>query len=80
MRKQYPNRAEEYQLLEQIGNGATAIVHRALCAPFDEIVAIKIVDLERSNGDLVNDLMHLGISLYLAFPFFLFNLSVTFSV
>jgi hypothetical protein len=52
-KRQYPNRAKEYQLLEQIGNGATAIVHRALCVPFDEIVAVKIVDLERSNGDLV---------------------------
>ena len=53
MKKKYPNRAEEYQLLELIGNGATEFVHRALCVPFDEIVAIKIVDLEGSNGDLV---------------------------
>lgn len=53
MKKKYPNQAEEYQLLELIGNGATALVHRALCVPFDEIVAIKIVDLEGSNGDLV---------------------------
>ncbi|KAF3335361.1 serine/threonine-protein kinase [Carex littledalei] len=52
MKKKYPNRAEEYQLLELIGDGATALVHRALCVPFDEIVAIKIVDLEGSNGDL----------------------------
>jgi serine/threonine-protein kinase OSR1/STK39 len=52
-KRHYPNRGKEYQLLELIGDGATAIVHRALCVPFDEIVAVKIVDLERSNGDLV---------------------------
>ncbi|KAJ3689247.1 hypothetical protein LUZ61_018411 [Rhynchospora tenuis] len=52
MKKKYPNRAEEYQLLELIGDGATALVHRARCVPFDEIVAIKVVDLEKFNGDL----------------------------
>ncbi|KAJ1694500.1 hypothetical protein LUZ63_011198 [Rhynchospora breviuscula] len=52
MKKKYPNRADEYQLLELIGDGATALVHRARCVPFDEIVAIKVVDLEKFNGDL----------------------------
>ncbi|KAJ0984924.1 hypothetical protein J5N97_003280 [Dioscorea zingiberensis] len=50
-RRKYPIRAEEYRLYEMVGKGASATVHRALCIPFDEIVAIKILDFER-NSDL----------------------------
>ncbi|XXG51755.1 hypothetical protein AAC387_Pa03g0254 [Persea americana] len=53
-RRKYPVKAEEYQLLEEIGQGVSASVHRALCIPFDEIVAIKILDFERCNSDLSN--------------------------
>lgn len=52
-RRKYPIRAEDYELFELIGDGASAIVHRARCIPFDEIVAVKILDVER-NSDLVS--------------------------
>ncbi|GLJ40290.1 hypothetical protein SUGI_0827950 [Cryptomeria japonica] len=32
--------------------GVSAIVHRALCTPFNEIVAIKVLDLEKCNSNL----------------------------
>ncbi|KAJ3679204.1 hypothetical protein LUZ60_017215 [Juncus effusus] len=51
-KRKYPIREADYELLEPIGDGATASVRRALCVPFREIVAIKIVDLEISNADL----------------------------
>ncbi|XP_058113936.1 serine/threonine-protein kinase BLUS1 isoform X10 [Magnolia sinica] len=53
-RKKYPIRAEEYMLLEEVGQGVSASVYRALCVPFDEVVAIKILDFERNNSDLNN--------------------------
>ena len=52
-KKKYPIGPENYVLHEEIGQGATASVHRALCVPFNEIVAIKILDFERDNADLV---------------------------
>ncbi|KAL3599540.1 hypothetical protein D5086_007458, partial [Populus alba] len=51
-KKKYPIGPENYDLYEEIGQGATASVHRALCVPFNEIVAIKILDFERDNADL----------------------------
>ncbi|XP_015577858.2 serine/threonine-protein kinase OSR1 [Ricinus communis] len=53
-KKKYPIGAEFYVLYEEVGQGVTASVHRALCIPFDEIVAIKILDFERDNSDLNN--------------------------
>ena len=53
-KKKYPIRSENYTLYEEVGQGVSASVHRALCVPFDEIVAIKILDFERDNADLVN--------------------------
>ena len=41
-KKKYPIGAEHYDLYEEIGHGVSASVHRALCIPFNEIVAIKI--------------------------------------
>ncbi|KAK1305647.1 hypothetical protein QJS10_CPA10g01763 [Acorus calamus] len=32
--------------------GVNATVYRALCIPFNEIVAIKVLDLEKCNNDL----------------------------
>ncbi|KAF8392964.1 hypothetical protein HHK36_021204 [Tetracentron sinense] len=53
-RKKYPIGAEFYALYEEIGQGVSASVRRALCIPFNEIVAIKILDFERDNIDLRN--------------------------
>lgn len=52
-RKTYPIGQEFYTLYEEVGQGVSAAVHRALCKPLDEIVAIKILDFERENCDLV---------------------------
>ena len=52
-RRKYPIRVEDYQLFEAVGQGVSAQVYRALCVPFDEIVAAKILDFERNNSDLV---------------------------
>ncbi|XP_020587966.1 serine/threonine-protein kinase BLUS1 [Phalaenopsis equestris] len=53
-RKKYPIRPEDYELYELIGQGASAVVRRALCIPLNEIVAIKILDFERQGSDLSN--------------------------
>ncbi|XP_022841823.1 serine/threonine-protein kinase BLUS1-like isoform X1 [Olea europaea var. sylvestris] len=53
-KEKYPIGAENYILYEEIGTGASALVHRALCNPLNEIVAIKILDFERGNCDLNN--------------------------
>lgn len=52
-KKKYPIGVEHYTLYEEVGNGVSASVHRALCIPHNEIVAIKILDFERDNCDLV---------------------------
>lgn len=51
--KKYPLSAKEYKLYEEVGEGVSATVHRALCIPFNEIVAVKVLDLEKCNNDLV---------------------------
>ncbi|XP_016451877.1 uncharacterized protein LOC107776492 isoform X1 [Nicotiana tabacum] len=51
-RIQYPIGSEYYSLYEEIGQGVSALVHRALCNPLNEIVAIKILDFERDKCDL----------------------------
>ncbi|GFQ04496.1 serine/threonine-protein kinase fray2 [Phtheirospermum japonicum] len=53
-KKKFPIGAEHYTLYEEVGTGASATVYRALCGPTNEIVAIKILDFERSNCDLNN--------------------------
>uniref|UniRef100_A0A7N0U129 Protein kinase domain-containing protein n=1 Tax=Kalanchoe fedtschenkoi TaxID=63787 RepID=A0A7N0U129_KALFE len=50
--KKYPVNPRDYKLYEEIGDGVSATVYRALCIPFNEIVAIKALDLERCNNDL----------------------------
>uniref|UniRef100_A0A7C9ENJ3 Protein kinase domain-containing protein n=1 Tax=Opuntia streptacantha TaxID=393608 RepID=A0A7C9ENJ3_OPUST len=50
--KKYPVDAKDYKLYEEIGEGVSATVYRALCIPFNEIVAIKVLDLERCSNDL----------------------------
>ncbi|CAK9134225.1 unnamed protein product [Ilex paraguariensis] len=51
-KKKFPVGAEHYTLYEEVGQGVSASVHRALCIPFHEIVAIKILDFERDHCDL----------------------------
>ncbi|KAL6141152.1 hypothetical protein ACLB2K_059443 [Fragaria x ananassa] len=53
-KKKYPIGPEHYKLYEEVGQGVSASVHRALCKPFNEVVAIKILDFERDNCDLNN--------------------------
>ncbi|OVA06915.1 Protein kinase domain [Macleaya cordata] len=53
-RKKYPIGSESYELYEEVGQGVSASVYRALCLPNHEIVAIKIIDFERHNSDLSN--------------------------
>ncbi|KAH9328930.1 hypothetical protein KI387_001038, partial [Taxus chinensis] len=50
--KKYPVKSSDYKLLEEVGVGSTAIVYRALCVPFQEIVAVKIVGLDKSSATL----------------------------
>lgn len=52
-RKGYPVTAAEYKLLEEIGHGVSATVYRAICLPYNEVVGIKSLDLERCNSNLV---------------------------
>ncbi|KAB2029225.1 hypothetical protein ES319_D05G148600v1 [Gossypium barbadense] len=53
-KKKYPIGPEYYILHEEVGQGVSASVRRAHCIPFDEVVAIKILDFERDNCDLNN--------------------------
>uniref|UniRef100_A0A7N0TYY8 Protein kinase domain-containing protein n=2 Tax=Kalanchoe fedtschenkoi TaxID=63787 RepID=A0A7N0TYY8_KALFE len=50
----FPIGPGHYTLYEEVGQGVSASVHRALCTPLNEIVAIKILDFERENCDLNN--------------------------
>lgn len=52
---EFPIRAEDYELMEPIGDGATAVVRRARCLPLGgEVVAVKIMNLAlRSEADVV---------------------------
>ncbi|TYI05841.1 hypothetical protein ES332_A10G117300v1 [Gossypium tomentosum] len=52
LEKRYPVSAQDYKLYEEVGDGVSATVFRALCIPLNEIVAIKVLDLEKCNNDL----------------------------
>ncbi|GMI86808.1 MITOGEN-ACTIVATED PROTEIN KINASE KINASE KINASE KINASE4, TARGET OF TEMPERATURE3 [Hibiscus trionum] len=52
LEKRYPVNAKDYKIYEEVGDGVSATVYRALCIPLDEIVAIKVLDLEKCNNDL----------------------------
>lgn len=54
--KRFPANPKDYKLYEEIGEGVSATVYRALCIPLNEIVAIKVLDLEKCNNDLVCEL------------------------
>lgn len=53
-RKQYPIKAEAYKILEEVGQGMSAVVYKALCIPLNEVVAIKSLDLEKCSSSLVS--------------------------
>lgn len=55
--KKYPANSKDYKLYEEVGEGVSATVYRALCVPLNEIVAVKVLDLERCNNDLVRALI-----------------------
>lgn len=65
--KKYPVDANDYKLYEEVGEGVSASVYRALCVPLNETVAIKVLDLEKCNNDLVCWLVSYPLS------FFVFN-------
>ncbi|RZC72043.1 hypothetical protein C5167_035195 [Papaver somniferum] len=50
--KKFPLDAKDYKLYEEVGDGVSATVYRALCVPLNEVVAIKVLDLEKCNNDL----------------------------
>ncbi|XP_073141780.1 serine/threonine-protein kinase BLUS1 isoform X2 [Henckelia pumila] len=50
--KKYPLTADDYELNEEVGEGVSATVYKARCVPLNEIVAIKVLDLEKCNNDL----------------------------
>jgi len=45
---------EDYRLLEEVGYGANAVVYRALFIPTNRTVAVKCLDLDRVNSNLVS--------------------------
>lgn len=53
MQRAYPTTAAEYKLHEEIGQGVSAVVYRATCLPYMEVVAVKVLDLEKCNNSLV---------------------------
>lgn len=54
-KREFPIRAADYDLLEPIGDGATAVVRRARCRPLGgEVVAVKIMNMaHRTESDVV---------------------------
>lgn len=56
----------DYKLLEEVGYGASATVYRAIYLPFNEVVAVKCLDLDRCNSNFVSFLIYLLFLLRLA--------------
>lgn len=50
--KNYPMNPSDYSLYEEVGVSTTAKVYRALCVPFKEVVAIKVLDMDNWNSNL----------------------------
>lgn len=53
MGKNYSANPDDYKLLEEVGYGASATVYRAIYLPSNEVVAVKCLDLDRCNSNLV---------------------------
>eukprot|EP01065_Artemidia_motanka_P038333 TRINITY_DN47180_c0_g1_i1.p1 TRINITY_DN47180_c0_g1~~TRINITY_DN47180_c0_g1_i1.p1 ORF type:complete len:689 (+),score=194.04 TRINITY_DN47180_c0_g1_i1:108-2069(+) len=45
----YPTDPDAYELLAEVGQGATAVVYLARCKPLDKEVAVKIIDLDATT-------------------------------
>lgn len=50
--KSYSTNPDDYNLLEEVGYGASATVYRAIYLPSNDVVAVKCLDLERINSNL----------------------------
>ncbi|KAE8679075.1 hypothetical protein F3Y22_tig00111402pilonHSYRG00774 [Hibiscus syriacus] len=49
----YSANPADYKLLEEVGNGASATVYRAIYLPINAVLAVKCLDLDRcNNGNL----------------------------
>ena len=69
----YSANPSDYKLLEEVGYGATATVYRAIYLPSNEVVAVKCLDLDRCNSNLVRLLLSHSLSLsQYALVFFFF--------
>ncbi|XP_019051531.1 PREDICTED: serine/threonine-protein kinase BLUS1-like isoform X3 [Nelumbo nucifera] len=55
--KKFPVNSKDYNLYEEVGEGVSATVYRALCIPLNKIVAIKVLDLEKCNNDLAGNIL-----------------------
>ncbi|XP_010267470.1 PREDICTED: serine/threonine-protein kinase BLUS1-like isoform X2 [Nelumbo nucifera] len=53
-RKSYSTNKDDYRLLEQVGNGASAVVYRAIYLPRNEVVSVKCLDLDGYSINLDN--------------------------
>ncbi|KAF8379957.1 hypothetical protein HHK36_027423 [Tetracentron sinense] len=58
-RKSYSANHNDYKLLEEVGYGASATVYRAIYLPFNEVIAVKCLDLDRCNSNLVREVWFL---------------------
>ncbi|XP_027346697.1 serine/threonine-protein kinase 3/4-like isoform X2 [Abrus precatorius] len=50
--RNYSANPADYKLLEEVGHGGTAAVCRAIYLPFNQVVAVKCLDLDRCNINL----------------------------
>jgi serine/threonine protein kinase len=57
----YSANHNDYKILEEVGYGASATVYRAIYLPFNDVVAIKCLDLDRFNSNLVSFLVRFEI-------------------
>ncbi|KAJ1972580.1 hypothetical protein H4R35_004596 [Dimargaris xerosporica] len=52
----FSNQATDYQLLEPVGYGSSAVVYKALHHPNQQVVAIKIIDLDAFERRQIDEL------------------------
>lgn len=52
MGKTYSANSNDYTLLEEVGYGASATVYRTIYLPYNEVVAVKCLDLDRCHSNL----------------------------
>jgi serine/threonine protein kinase len=44
----------DYRLMEEVGYGAHAVVYRAIFLPTEDVVAVKCLDLDQLNNNIVS--------------------------